>query len=147
MDFMKIALNEAKKGVSGKHGGPFGAVIVCDNKIIAKAHNMVLKNNDPTAHAEINAIRIASKKLKTVNLDNCILYSTCEPCPMCLSAIYWSRIKKIIFSCSRLDAKKAGFDDKKIYDSFLKNKCLIEKEIIDFRDIKSFMRAYSGKKY
>jgi guanine deaminase len=113
--FLEEAFKEAKKGFEKKDGGPFGAVIVCKGKIVAKAHNKVLKS-DATAHAEIEAIRKASKKLKTYDLKNCEIYTTCEPCPMCYSAIYWARIKKVYFSQTRKDAKKIGFDDEKLYD-------------------------------
>ena len=97
-------------------GGPFGCVIVKDNQIIAEGHNQVTSNNDPTAHAEIVAIRNACNKLNTFNLEGCELYSSCEPCPMCLSAIYWSHIDKVYYGNSREDAAKIQFDDKFIYD-------------------------------
>ncbi len=115
MDFMKLAIEEAKKGVKKKEGGPFGAVVVRKGKVIAKAHNLVLKS-DATAHAEILAIRKASKKLKSFDLSDCELYTTCEPCPMCYSAIFWARIKEVYFSASRKDARKIGFDDDKLFD-------------------------------
>ncbi len=114
--FMQIAIKEADTGINKKHGGPFGAIIVNNDKVIAKAHNLVLKTNDPTAHAEINAIRIASKKLKTFDLSNCEIYTTCYPCPMCLSAIYWSGIKKIYYGAVAKDAEKIGFIDNKLYN-------------------------------
>lgn len=112
---MSVALREATNGVMKGHGGPFGAVIVSEGKIISSAHNEVVRKNDPTAHAEILAIRKAAKKLKNFNLEGCVLYSTCEPCPMCLSAILWARIKKLIYVCSRHDAQNIGFDDSKFY--------------------------------
>lgn len=114
--FMKKAVKEALKGVNSNEGGPFGAVIVKDGKVIAKGHNMVLKTNDPTAHAEIIAIRKASKKLKRFDLSDCEIYTSCEPCPMCLSAIYWAKIKKVYYGCTKEDAASIGFDDKIIYD-------------------------------
>jgi|SaaInlStandDraft_4_1057021.scaffolds.fasta_scaffold05345_2 guanine deaminase len=116
--FMQLAIDEAKKGIKKGEGGPFGAVIIHSKtkKVIAKSHNLVLKNNDPTAHAEITAIRNATKKLKRFHLEDCELYTTCEPCPMCYSAIYWARIKKVTFGATRADAKAAGFDDAKIYN-------------------------------
>jgi guanine deaminase len=113
--FMQIAVGEAIKGVEKEDGGPFGAVIVKGNKVVAKAHNMVLALNDPTAHAEILAIRKASAKLARFNLGDCEIYSTCEPCPMCLSAIYWARIRKTYLGCSKRDAEKIGFDDNLFY--------------------------------
>lgn len=116
MSFVSEARKEAIKGVKSNEGGPFGAVIVRKNKIIARAHNTVVKGKDPTAHAEINVIRKASKKLKTFDLSDCELYSSCEPCPMCFSAIYWARIKKVYFVATRKDAADAGFDDANFYD-------------------------------
>ena len=114
--FLEEALEEAKKGFKKKEGGPFGAVIVRKGKIIAKAHNKVLKNNDATAHAEIEAIRQASKKLKRFDLSDCELYTTCEPCPMCLFAIHWAKIKTVYYGAERKDAAKIGFSDKALYD-------------------------------
>ena len=96
-------------------GGPFGSVIVKDNKIISEGSNKVTSSNDPTAHAEIVAIRIACQALKTFNLSGCEIYTTCEPCPMCLSAIYWSRLDKIFYANTREDAKNIDFDDSFIY--------------------------------
>ncbi|MDR1683134.1 MAG: nucleoside deaminase [Candidatus Symbiothrix sp.] len=97
-------------------GGPFGAVIVKDGKEVASGHNMVTLKNDPTAHAEVSAIRKAAKKLNTFDLSGCEIYTSCEPCPMCLSAIYWSRIDKIYYANTKSDAKNIGFDDSFIYD-------------------------------
>ena len=102
-------------------GGPFGCVIVKENKIIAEGSNKVTSSNDPTAHAEVVAIREACKKLNTFNLNGCDLYTSCEPCPMCLSAIYWGRIKKIYYANTRDDAQKIAFDDSLIYSELLKN--------------------------
>ena len=101
-------------------GGPFGCVIVEDNKIISEGYNKVTSTNDPTAHGEIVAIREACLKLNTFNLSGCELYSTCEPCPMCLSAIYWSHIDKIFYANTRDDAKNIGFDDSFIYSEINK---------------------------
>ncbi|MGX9986121.1 nucleoside deaminase [Chryseobacterium sp. POL2] len=97
-------------------GGPFGAVIVKNGKIIAEGSNKVTLNNDPTAHAEVVAIRNAAKHLDDFNLSGCEIYTSCEPCPMCLSAIYWARIDKIYYANTRNDAKDIGFDDSLIYD-------------------------------
>ena len=102
-------------------GGPFGCVIVKDDKIIAEGSNHVTLNNDPTAHGEIVAIRKTCKSLNNFNLSGCELYSTCEPCPMCLSAIYWARIDKIYYANTREDARKIDFDDSIIYSEFKKN--------------------------
>lgn len=113
--WMKIAYDEAVDGMLNNEGGPFGAVIVKDSQIIASAHNEVLKTNDPTAHAEMNAIREASKKLGRFDLSDCILYTTCQPCPMCLGAIFWARIKTVYYGATKDDAAKGGFDDKHFY--------------------------------
>jgi len=102
-------------------GGPFGCVIVKENKIIAEGSNKVTSSNDPTAHAEIVAIREACKKLNIFNLTGCDLYTSCEPCPMCLSAIYWGRIEKIYYANTRDDAQKIDFDDSLIYSELLKD--------------------------
>ena len=102
-------------------GGPFGSVIVKDNKIISEGFNRVTTTNDPTAHGEIVAIRAACKKLNNFNLSGSTLYSSCEPCPMCLSAIYWARIDKVYYANTRNDAQKIDFDDSLIYSEFQKN--------------------------
>ena len=117
---MKRAIELSIESVN-KGGGPFGSVIIKDNKIISEGYNKVTTNNDPTAHGEIVAIREACKKLKNFNLSDCELYSTCEPCPMCLSAIYWSRINKIYYANTRKDARKIDFDDSFIYSELQKN--------------------------
>ncbi|MCX7833557.1 MAG: nucleoside deaminase [Ignavibacteria bacterium] len=114
--FMQEAIRLSEENLSKYNGGPFGAVIVRNDKIISKGVNLVISTNDPTAHAEIVAIRKACKKLKKIWLDDCEIYTSCEPCPMCLSAIYWARIKKIYFANTRKDAEKIGFIDKEIYD-------------------------------
>ena len=118
MEFMKIAYEEARKNEDKKFkdGGPFGAVIIKNKKVIAKCHNTVLKSKDPTAHAEINVIRKACKKLRTHDLSDCILYTTCEPCPMCLSAIMWANIKQVYYGNTRDDANEIGFRDEHIYN-------------------------------
>jgi len=115
ISFLREAIKISNNNIKNQ-GGPFGAVIVKDNEIISKAANSVTLDNDPTAHAEINAIRKAAKKLKTFDLSGCEIYTSCEPCPMCLSAIYWSHIDKIYFGNTKQDAKKVGFDDSFIYD-------------------------------
>ncbi|WP_373001298.1 nucleoside deaminase [Sulfurimonas sp.] len=127
---MKIAYNEATKGMLANEGGPFGAVIVKDDKIISKAHNEVLKSNDPTAHAEVSAIRKASKLLNTFDLSGCILYTTCKPCPMCLGAIFWARIPTVYFGATEADAAYGGFDDKRFYEMLeSQNSDLVFKQI------------------
>ena len=119
-EFMKRAIELSVESVNNG-GGPFGSVIVKDDKIIAEGSNKVTSNNDPTAHGEIVAIRAACKKLNNFSLNECELYSTCEPCPMCLSAIYWARIEKIYYANTREDAQKIDFDDSLIYTELQKN--------------------------
>jgi guanine deaminase len=113
--YLQAAIFEAHKGMQRNHGGPFGAVIVHDGRIIARAHNEVLKTNDPTAHAEIVAIRKASAKLGRFDLGDCEIWSTCEPCPMCFAAIHWAKIPLLYYGCTHEDAAKIGFDDAYIY--------------------------------
>ncbi len=113
-EIMQRAIDLAAESVR-KGGGPFGAVVVKDGEVIAESANSVTPDNDPTAHAEVNAIRLACKKLGTFMLDGCEIYASCEPCPMCLGAIYWAHITKIYYAGNRADAAKAGFDDDFIY--------------------------------
>ena len=116
--YISEAVKEAISGVKRGDGGPFGALIVRDNKIIARAHNMVLKSNDPTAHAEITAIRRAARKLKNYDLAGSALFTSSEPCPMCLAAIHWARITEVYCACGRGEAAAAGFDDEYLYRIF-----------------------------
>jgi tRNA(Arg) A34 adenosine deaminase TadA len=113
--FLRKAIVIAADGIENG-GGPFGAVITKDGNIIAGSNNKVVLNADPTAHAEILAIRYASGLLKTHDLSGCVLYTSCEPCPMCLGAIYWSGIKKVVYASGRRDAASAGFNDELIFD-------------------------------
>ncbi|WP_456461174.1 nucleoside deaminase [Lutibacter sp.] len=119
--FIRRAVALANEGVNSNCGGPFGAVVVKDNEIIAEGYNSVTSVNDPTAHAEIVAIRKACKKLGTFQLDDCIIYTSCEPCPMCLGAIYWARPKEVYYACTREDAAAIDFDDQFIYNEIGKN--------------------------
>ena len=138
--FMKLAIERSKYGMDNNFGGPFGAVIVKNNEIIADGFNIVTSSNDPTAHAEVTVIRKACEKLKTFNLEDCELYTSCEPCPMCLSAIIWSNIKKVYFGCTKKDAGEIGFRDDMIYE-YLKgnNKDLIQLEEMNREEcIKTF---------
>lgn len=114
--YMHEAIEESKYNLTSGEGGPFGAVIVRNGEVIAKAHNQVLKTNDPTMHAEIGAIRAACKKLGTFDLSDCELYTSCEPCPMCLTAMMWAKITRYYYGCTRDDAARIGFDDKAMYD-------------------------------
>jgi tRNA(Arg) A34 adenosine deaminase TadA len=114
-EFMQRAIQLAEEGMSRNDGGPFGCVIVKDGKIIAEGNNKVTSSNDPTAHAEVVAIRNACKSLGDFQLTGCDLYTSCEPCPMCLGAIYWARPDRVFYACTRNDAADAGFDDEFIY--------------------------------
>lgn len=113
---MRRAIELAQKGIDANDGGPFGAVVVKNGEIIAEGWNQVTSKNDPTAHAEVMAIRKACESLNSFQLEGCTIYTSCEPCPMCLGAIYWARPEKMFFACTREDAAKIGFDDKFIYE-------------------------------
>ena len=114
--FMRRAITLAQNGIDADEGGPFGAIVVKDGKIIGEGCNRVTSTNDPTAHAEIVAIREACQNLNSFQLEDCVIYTSCEPCPMCLGAIYWARPAKMYFACNREDAANVGFDDDFIYD-------------------------------
>jgi guanine deaminase len=113
--FMRAAIALSLSKMRANCGGPFGAIVVRKGKIVGRGWNRVTSDNDPTAHAEISAIRAACKKLKTFQLDDCELYTSCEPCPMCLAAIYWARFPKVFYANTRADAAKIEFDDDFIY--------------------------------
>ena len=113
---MLEAIRLGKEGMTNNDGGPFGCVVVKDDVIIGRGWNCVTSTNDPTAHAEVSAIRDACKNLQSFQLEGCEIYTSCEPCPMCLGAIYWARPAKVYFAASREDAASAGFDDSLIYD-------------------------------
>ncbi len=117
--YMQLAIDLSDESVK-KGGGPFGAVIVKNGEIVAKSHNKVTLNNDPTAHAEVMAIREACQKLGTFDLSGCELYASCEPCPMCLSSMYWAHIDKYYYANQKEDAKAIDFDDQFIYDEIAK---------------------------
>lgn len=117
--FMRLAIEKSLESVDNG-GGPFGAVIVRDDEVVAVASNSVTLDNDPTAHAEVNAIRMACKKLGTFDLSGCEIYASCEPCPMCLAAIYWARIDKLYYANTKADADNIGFSDNFIYEEFAK---------------------------
>ena len=114
--FMQMAIRLSEENVEKALGGPFGAVVVKDGQLISASGNMVTTTNDPTAHAEVSAIRLACEKLKTFDLTGCVIYTSCEPCPMCLGAIYWSRIDRIYYGNNKVDAAAIGFDDHFIYE-------------------------------
>ncbi len=139
--YMKIANDLAKENLKTNDGGPFGACIVKDDKIIGKGNNKVLKNNDPTAHAEINAIRDACKNINSYDLSGAVLYTSCYPCPMCLSAIIWANIDKVYYANTKEDADRIGFRDEFIYNYIkgnnndaLKLECIDREETIKVFD-------------
>ncbi len=139
--FMQMAIDLSAKSVE-EGGGPFGAVIVNkEGEIIAAAHNCVTLNNDPTAHAEVMAIREACQKLQTFDLSGCTLYASCEPCPMCLSSMYWAHIEKYYYAGTQHDAAEIGFDDKFIYDEIAlkpKDRFMSRKQILRDATLKVF---------
>ena len=120
-EFMRRAIALAQNGIDANQGGPFGAVVVKKGEIIGEGCNRVTSTNDPTAHAEVVAIRAACEKLGSFQLDDCVLYTSCEPCPMCLGAIYWARPARVFYACTREDAANIGFDDEFIYEEIEKN--------------------------
>ncbi len=152
-EFMAKAIDSARKGVKNFEGGPFGACIVKNKKIIAIAHNTVLKKNNPTCHAEINAISIACMKLKNWNLNGCKIFSTTEPCPMCFSAIHWAKIDEVFYGTNISDVKKLGFNELAI-DNFKlkkigKSKVKISKNFMrkDCLELLEFWKKTGGKLY
>lgn len=147
--FMNEAIKEARKGIKEKQS-PFGAVIVHNKKIIARGHNNNYKNCDPTAHAEIIAIRKACKKQKNLFLKNCTIYSTAEPCPLCLSAIHWCRINRVVYGASINDAKKAGFNEinfsDKLFNKIAKLRLKIKSGILK-QECKKLFKEFKCKPY
>ena len=133
-EYMKIAKELSDDNLQSNAGGPFGACIVKDGKVIGKGSNNVLSNNDPTAHAEIMAIRNACKNINSYDLSGCELYTSCYPCPMCLSAIIWSNTKKVYYGNTKEDAADIGFRDKKIYD-YIKNTNASDSSILNLECI------------
>ncbi|MEO6521503.1 MAG: nucleoside deaminase [Mucilaginibacter sp.] len=114
--FMRMAIELSEYNVKQGAGGPFGAVIVKDGMVLARSANRVVPTNDPTAHAEVSAIRLACQELGSFSLEGCVIYTSCEPCPMCLGAIYWARIDQIFYANNKVDAAAIGFDDQFIYE-------------------------------
>ena len=146
--YIKKALEEAFKGMESGQGGPFGAVIVQNGEIIAAAHNKVLATNDPTMHAEIAAIRQASAKLGRFDLSDCEIYSTCQPCPMCLGAVFWAKIPKLYYGCTESDAEEIGFDDKFIYEAIrtgLENQDKLKIETLGRQECLEAFKAWEEK--
>lgn len=145
--YMEKAIEEAKRGLNNRDGGPFGAVIIKNGKIIASSHNTVLKSNDPTAHGEVNAIREASRILKTHDLSNCVLYTTAQPCPMCLSAIIWANIKEVYYGSDFKHTASIGFRDEAIYDYIMGKNNMIALKQIDSFECDQLQDEYSDKIY
>jgi tRNA(Arg) A34 adenosine deaminase TadA len=116
LHFMREAIRLSRQKMRANQGGPFGAIVVRDSKIVGRGWNRVTATNDPTAHAEMAAIREACRKLKRFHLEDCALYTSCEPCPMCLGAVYWARLKEVFYANTRKDAAKIQFDDNMIYN-------------------------------
>lgn len=146
--YMEMACKSANEGMNNNEGGPFGAVIIKDNKIVSVAHNTVLKSNDPTAHAEVNAIRMAGKELNTFDLKDCTLITTSEPCPMCMSAIIWANIKTVYYGTNRKDVAKIGFRDDYIYNYLSdKEEIDIKKEQLIIDDCKEILAKYKNTIY
>lgn len=146
--FIKEAYLEGVKGVQLSDGGPFGAVIVDQyGNIISRGHNMVLKSHDPTNHAEVVAIREACLKIQSHDLTGYTIYSSCEPCPMCLSAIIWSNISTVYYGATRWDAAKAGFRDDAIYNYLNGENSILEKKEIFSDECRELLEHYKGEKY
>ena len=120
--YMNKAVQEAYDGIKNLHGGPFGSVIVRNDEIIGTGHNRVIIDKDPTAHGEIVAIRNTCKNINSIDLSDCVLYTTAEPCPMCLCAIMWAGIKEVYFGCSKFDTADIGFSDDKFYNNIITEK-------------------------
>lgn len=147
MNYMQEAIKESQQGMRKGDGGPFGAVIVKGGKIVGRGHNCVLGCNDPTAHAEVVAIRDAAKKLNSYDLSGCEIYSSCEPCPMCYSAIHWARIDKLYYAATRQDAAAVGFDDDLLYQILAGKKTdeQLSVEQIDRAQAQAVFEAFKNK--
>ena len=147
-EYMKVAKELSKEAIDKNIGGPFGACVVKNGEIIGKGYNHVLENNDPTAHAEVMAIRDACKNIDSYDLSDCKLYTSCYPCPMCLSAIIWSNIKKVYYGNTKEDAENIGFRDKFIYDFISNNmedKSILDLECLDREETLKVFEEYKNK--
>lgn len=141
--YIRLAIEFSQKGMDSGSGGPFGCVIVKDGEVIGSGYNQVTSTNDPTAHAEIVAIRKACKAIDSFQLEGCVIYTSCEPCPMCLGAIYWARPERLVYACSRQDAASIGFDDDFIYQEIslqsserkIKTEQLLQEEGVKVMDL------------
>lgn len=144
--FMEVALQEAYEGIEKNHGGPFGAVVVKDGRIVGRGHNRVLYKKDPTCHGEMEAIRDACKNLGTHDLTGCQLYTTAEPCPMCLGGILWSNIQEVYFGCDRIDTDRIGFRDDVFYEYLDGKNDILSIRQIDHEKCLSLFEHYEEKK-
>lgn len=150
MDYMKEALKEAYTGIENNHGGPFGSVVVKDGKIVGRGHNRVLYKKDPTCHGEMEAIRDACQTLDTHDLSGCELYTTAEPCPMCLGAILWANIKTIYYGCNRMDTDMIGFRDDSFYEHIKGEAELLDMQEMDRKECLELFEVYrdgNGERY
>lgn len=144
--FMEAALQEAYEGIEKNHGGPFGVVVVKNGKIVGRGHNRVLYKKDPTCHGEMEAIRDACKNLETHDLTGCQLYTTAEPCPMCLGGILWSNIQEVYFGCDRIDTDRIGFRDDVFYEYLDGKNDILSIRQIDHEKCLSLFEHYEAKK-
>jgi guanine deaminase len=143
--FLGLAIAEAIRGAAAGQGGPFGAVVVKDGVVIGKAHNAVVANNDPTAHAEVQAIRAACAATGSFKLDGCDVYASCEPCPMCLGAVLWSRARAVYFAATRKEAALAGFDDAVFYQTLAGDASVpLVREKVECKDADAPFAAYAA---
>lgn len=140
-EFMDLAIAEARTGIDNNHGGPFGAVVVKDGKVVATGHNCVLRNNDSTCHGEIDAIRKAETALGTYDLSGCEIYTTSEPCPMCLAAIMWANINKIYYGCTLDDNENIGFRDER-FDALMGGRANIPDELLEQHDREECLKVF-----
>lgn len=145
-EFMNEALQEAYQGIRAGDGGPFGSVIVKDGSIVGRGHNRVLLHHDPTCHGEIEAIRDACRELGTHDLSGCELYTTAEPCPMCLGAALWANISRLYYGCNRSDTDKIGFRDDKFYEYLNGDSTLLEISELDRKKCLELFAEYSSNK-
>lgn len=143
-NFMREALTEAYTGIRAGDGGPFGSVIVKDGQIVGRGHNRVLLRQDPTCHGEMEAIRDACKTLGTHDLTGCDLYTTAEPCPMCLGGILWANITRVFYGCNRSDTEEIGFRDEKFYQYLQGDASLLERSECDRESCLELFREYAN---
>lgn len=144
-EFMNEAIQEAYEGIKQGHGGPFGTVIVKDGVIVGRGHNRVVYKKDPTCHGEMEAIRDACQNLDTFDLSGCELYTTAEPCPMCLGAVLWANIKTVYYGCNREDTDRIGFRDDKFYEHLAGRRVCVEVQELQREECQKLFQAYQEK--